>query len=454
MSDNPIEEEHVVSINWEINKAQLEMMQQKISQPPRLLSESAGRSSCCIFRVPQSFINVHGRSYEPQIVSIGPYHRGKDNVKMIEEHKWRFLGNLLKRTEEKGLNLEDYLKAIQPYEMKARECYSEVIVFDRDEFVEMLVLDGCFIIELFRKIGGVIPIEKDDPLITMSWIYPFFLRDLIRLENQIPFFILQFLFDLTNIQQHEEYQYSSTPSLSKLALTFFNYTLQRPNEVLEKYVNLESKHLLDFLRSSYILALDDENPKHRRNNASTHVIQCISKLRRAGIKLRPSKEETFLAIRFNNNGFIEMPTITIDDFMSSFLINCVAYEQCHVDCSKHMTTYATFLDCLVNTQKDVEYLCDCNIFENYFGTDFEIATFINNLGKDVMFDIDECYLLELFIKVNGYYKSSWHVHWASFKYTYFSSPWSFISALAALVLLVLSILQTLYTILGYVHPPP
>lgn len=446
MSEISIEEEHV-TINWEVNKTQLELMLQKISQPPQLLSESAGRSSCCIFRVPQSFINVNGRSYEPQIVSIGPYHRGKDNVKLIEEHKWRFLGNLLKRTKEKGLNLEDYLKAIQPFEMRARECYSEAILVDRDEFVEMLVLDGCFIIELFRKIGGVIPIEKDDPLISMSWIYPFFLRDLIRLENQIPFFILQFLFDFTNITHGED---QSTHSLAKLALTFFNSTLQRPNEVLEKFSNLEGKHLLDFLRSSYIF-LDHEEPKNRRNSP-THVIQCISKLRRAGIKLRPRIEETFLAIKFNN-GVIEMPTITIDDFMSSFLINCVAYEQCHVDCSKHVTTYATFLDCLVNTNKDVEYLCDCNIIENYFGTDFEIATFINNLGKDVMFDIDECHLLELFIKVNDYYKSSWHVHWASFKYTYFSSPWSFISALAAFVLLVLAILQTIYTIMSFVKNP-
>ncbi|OIT22443.1 PREDICTED: UPF0481 protein At3g47200 [Nicotiana attenuata] len=448
MSNYSIEnqdDQYVVTMNWEVNKNQLELMQQKISQPPQLLSESAGRSSCCIFRVPQSFINVNGRSYEPQIVSIGPYHHGKDHVKMIEEHKWRFLGTLLKRTEEKDLNLEDYLKVIQPLEMRARECYSEAILFDRDEFVEMLVLDGCFIIELFRKFGGVVPVEKDDPLISMSWIYPFFLRDLIRLENQIPFFILQSLFEFTKMPGEE-----STPSLAKLALTFFNYTLQRPNEVLENFGNLEGKHLLDFLRSSYIF-IDDENPKKRRNSP-THVIQCISKLRRAGIKLKPRKEETFLSIKFNR-GFIEMPTITIDDFMSSFLINCVAYEQCHVDCSKHMTTFATLLDCLVNTYKDVEYLCDCNIIENYFGTDAEVATFINNLGKDVMFDIDECYLLELFNKVNDYYKSSWHVHWASFKYTYFSSPWSFISALAALILLVLAVLQALYAILSYVNPP-
>ncbi|XP_059306016.1 UPF0481 protein At3g47200-like [Lycium ferocissimum] len=447
MNMNSFEAQHVVTNDWEVNKKQLQLMHQKISQPPRLLSESAGRSSCCIFRVPQSFINVNGRTYEPQIVSIGPYHHGIDNVKMIEEHKWRILGNLLKRTKGKGLNLEDYLKNIQPLEKRARACYSESILLNRDEFVEMLVLDGCFIIELFRKIGGVIPIEKEDPLFSMAWIYPFLLRDLIRLENQIPFFILQSLFEFTNGYDEP----STTPSLAKLVLTFFNFKLPRSKEVFKKFGNLEGKHLLDFLRSSYIFQ-DDEEPKTRRINLPTHVKQCISKLRLAGIKLRPRQEETFLAIKFNN-GFIEMPTITIDDFMSAFLINCVAYEQCHGDCSKHMTTYATLLDCLVSTHKDVEYLSDCNIIENYFGTHVEVAIFINNLGKEVMFDIDKCYLLGLFNKVNDYYKNDWHVRWASFKHTYFSSPWSFVSAFVALVLLALTILQTLYSILSYVTPP-
>lgn len=60
-----------------------------------------------------------------------------------------------------------------------------------DEFVEMLLLDGCFIIELFRIMGNIVEVEDCDPLISLSWVYSFFLRDLVRLENQIPFFILQ-----------------------------------------------------------------------------------------------------------------------------------------------------------------------------------------------------------------------------------------------------------------------
>lgn len=359
--------------------------------------------------------------------------------------------------------------AVQPLERKARESYAENIQFGNDEFVEMLVLDGCFIIELFRKIGGVVPVEKDDPLISLSWVYSFFLRDFIRLENQIPFFVLERLFDVTKMPDEE-----SGPSFPTLALQFFNNALQRPENVIAKYSNLQGKHLLDFLRSSFLPVDPDESVKpytnppgrmvryisklHRTSTANpdskppTHVIQCISKLRRAGIKLRPDEADSFLIIKFNH-GVISMPTVTIDDFMSAFLINCVAYEQCYSHCSKHVTAYATLLDCLINTSRDVEYLCEKNIIENYFGTDAEIARFINNLGKDITFDIDSCNLTGLFDEVNRHYQSGWHVQWASFRYTYFDTPWSFISALAAFVLLVLTVAQTVYTVLGYTNPP-
>nr|GME16443.1 UPF0481 protein At3g47200 [Ipomoea batatas] len=258
--------QHVVTMNLQVNKDHIELMQRKISEPPRLLSKSAGRSGCCIFRVPQSFVDVNGRSYQPRIVSIGPYHRGKPHLEMIQEHKWRFLGTLLQRTEKIGLTLEDYFQAVQTLEMEARECYSEAINLKSDEFVEILVLDGCFIIEVFRKIGRVVPSEEDDPFVSMSWIFPFLLRDFIRLENQIPFFILQRLFDLTKIPGDES-------SLSRLSLFFFNHALQRPEETLDKYENLAGKHLLDFLRSSFITFIPPVNKSPaRETNSPSHVI--------------------------------------------------------------------------------------------------------------------------------------------------------------------------------------
>ncbi|CAB4317618.1 unnamed protein product [Prunus armeniaca] len=445
MGTNPMQQEtnHVIGI-WEVNEDRLASMHKKISEPPRLLSNAAGKPSCCIFRIPQSLLEINGKSYNPQILSIGPYHRGEPSLKMIEEHKWRYLGSLLSRTEAKGLTLNDYFKALEPQQAEARECYSESINLSTDEFIEMMVLDGCFIIELFRKFGRLVKFEEHDPLVSMVWIMAFLVRDLLRLENQIPYFVLEVLFDLTTLPEHKD----NGKTLSLLALEFFNNNMQRPDHVIQKHQNLTGVHLLDLLRASVIPPGHDE--PHRGNIIPTHTIHCVSKLRRAGIKLRPGKGESFLVVKFKR-GVIEMPMITIDDFLSSFLLNCVAYEQCHKSCSKHITTYATLLDCLVNTYKDVEYLCDQNIIENCFGNDGEVAQFVNNLGKDVAFDMDRCYLAKLFNDVHHYYGNSRHVQWASFKYTYFDTPWSCISAFAALILLIMTLLQTFYTVLGHYH---
>ncbi|KAF7147852.1 hypothetical protein RHSIM_Rhsim03G0080500 [Rhododendron simsii] len=334
----------------------LSSMHQKLSATPKLLSKTAGQSNCTIFRVPQTLID--GKAYQPDIVSIGPFHHGEPGVQMIQEHKWRLLDDLLIRTRSKGLCLEDYLRAIQPLETEARGCYSEAVRFTTDEFLEILVLDGCFIVELFRKIGKVVPIEHDDPLISM-WVYSFMLRDFIRLENQIPFFILQRLFDLSLMPGEE-----SGPSFAKLALIFFNNALQRPEEVITKHASTPGRHLLDLLRSSFIPS--DQEEIKRCYSQPDKVIQSTSKLREAGIdlKCKYGYEGSFLDVKFRH-GVIEMPTISIDDFMSCFMINCIAFEQRQLNCTMHFTTYAILLDCLVDTGIDVEFLSDRNIVENY-----------------------------------------------------------------------------------------
>lgn len=433
---------HVINITQENEEHSFASMHQKISEPPRLLSMGAGSSSCCIFRVPESMVDINGKAYQPRIVSVGPYHHGKPQLRMIEEHKWRYLGLLLKRMEDdqRGLKLEDFFSAVQPLEQKARECYSEALQLSSDEFLEMMVLDGCFIIELFRKVGNLVPFEHEDPIFSMLWILPFIYRDFLRLENQIPFFILQCLFDLSKIpgEKHKQGQ-----SLNMLALEFFNNAILRPDDVIAKYHDLKGQHLLDLVRASFIPS--DQALEPRKVSEPTRMLHPVCKLRRAGININPGKAESFLVVNFRR-GVIEMPPLTIDDFMGSLLLNCVAFEQCHGSRTRHFTDYATLLDCLVNSYKDVEYLCERNIFENFFGSEGEVARFINDMGKETAFDINNCYLSKLFSDVHQYYRNSWHVQWASFKHTYFDTPWSFISALAALILLLLTIAQTFFTI--------
>ncbi|XP_030458537.1 UPF0481 protein At3g47200-like [Syzygium oleosum] len=430
---------HVVQIDASF----LSEVEGKMEELPRLLNRSAGRDSCCIFRVPQSLSEINERAYQPHIVSIGPFHHGEPQFQMIQEHKWRFLSDLLLRAESKRVVLKDFFEAVAPMEEPIRKSYSETLEFDGQDLIRMMVLDGCFIIELFCKVGRIVPADLDDPLFTMAWVLPFLMRDLLRLENQIPYFVLQKLFDLSVGSGNDD------PSLAKLALGFFNYMVQRPLHVLVKYYEKKGVHLLDLFLMSYIPDCEEEV---RRPSRFLHLIQCAKKLNQAGVRFKPRKTHSILDIKFKN-GVLEIPVLTMDDFWSSLFLNFVAFEQCYRHSTKYVTTYATLMGCLINTPADAGFLRDHKIIENYFGTDKEVARFFNNVGKDVVFDIHRSYLSKVFEEVNEYYQNDWHVRWAGFRHKYFDTPWSFMSAVAATVLLLLTMIQAFYAVFAYQNPP-
>ncbi|XP_004300610.1 PREDICTED: UPF0481 protein At3g47200-like [Fragaria vesca subsp. vesca] len=209
------------------NNIQTTLLEQRIEETKWLLHPSAGKSSCCIFRVPPCLVEINKNTYRPRIVSLGPYHHGEKHLEMMQQHKWRFLHDLLARTPLTGPRLDDYLQVVSSMEEDIRGCYSETINFCSLDLVEMMVLDGLFVIELFCKVGRLSPSDPDDPIFNLAWIFPNLIQDLFRLENQIPFLVLQTLFDKSKPSRQE-----SDSSLGRLALEFFNYAVERPDEVL------------------------------------------------------------------------------------------------------------------------------------------------------------------------------------------------------------------------------
>ncbi|XWS73951.1 hypothetical protein CRYUN_Cryun02cG0173600 [Craigia yunnanensis] len=110
-------------------------------------------------------------------------------------------------------------------------------------------------------------------------------------------------------------------------------------------------------------------------------------------------------------GWLPIPLLTIYDFtsQSSSIVLLLSNVTLQPPLSNHITTYATFMGCLINASSDAGFLCDHKIIENYFGTDDEIARFFINVRKDVAFDIEKSYLSKLFEDGNEYYRSDWHV---------------------------------------------
>ncbi|RWR82457.1 UPF0481 protein [Cinnamomum micranthum f. kanehirae] len=448
---------------------------------PSQQDQQAESSTICIYRAPESLLLENGdkrRDFDPQIVSIGPYHYGKEELQKMEKHKWGYLRSLLNRTRGGGIKMINYVKAMMKLEKSARSCYAEYSNLSREEFVQMMLLDGCFVLELLRKFSWIIRTDEDDPIFTMPWIVPFLMRDLLKLENQLPFFVLECLFSLSNVAPHDKQL-----SLAELVCLFLDRAMLKPMKVINRCPH-NPKHLLDFIRSSFLPventwgefipvnlhtphlswgAVGNEYEEMRREihpldlemqqrpKRWADMIPCANKLRVAGIKFKAVKKASKL-LKFKNR-VLEIPPIAIDHCAASFLLNCIAFEQCYSYCSKHFSTYAILMDLLIKSVRDVAILCDSKIINNYYGSEEDLAQFFNAFGKVIAVDVRNSHLFSELEKINQYYKNNWNEFRTSFMDTYFSSPWVFLSALAAFILLLLTLIQTFFAVLSYVRPP-
>ncbi|KAF5465153.1 hypothetical protein F2P56_015184 [Juglans regia] len=154
---------------------------------------SRNANECCMYKVHEQLRNVNEKAYKPVLLAIGPYNdQSKVGQGFMEEHKLRYLHQMLKR--KKG-NVETYIATLKELEERAHNCYGEHISHTPEEFVEMMVLDGCFIIELFHtyKTRALL----NDPIFQMKWVLSRIARDLLLFENQLPFFILDKLFRMS-----------------------------------------------------------------------------------------------------------------------------------------------------------------------------------------------------------------------------------------------------------------
>jgi hypothetical protein len=423
---------------------------------PRLPSEPAVSDKCCIFELPQRFKKMNGKSYEaPQIVFIGPHHsrtgEHQNMGSMTEKLKWQCLKYALARS---NSDFKRYIDSISPLLTEAKGYYSKMIN-PNDEFLEIMIVDGCFILECLGftyftcELGPILSKKEDwegHPLVPIERVKLLQIyRDLLLLENQIPFFVLKKLFEISKMTLYSKE--SKDISLLFISARVFSRILgiRCYKDDSSRFQKHECLHLLHMVRSIFIqpgldeaMRLDDEEILPLAYIPFN--IPSISKLRRAGIKVKPRENDNFSEAVSFQHGVIEMPKIILNDLTCSFLVNCVAFEQCHRECSKYFSVYALLLDCLVNTAGDVDYLCDYGVIENYIETD--AVSFINNLGKGVSFDWGYIHFFSLCYDVTGYYQNRLHRHWTSFKGEYFNKPWLWISAFVAFVLLVLTFLQT------------
>ncbi|PPS08856.1 hypothetical protein GOBAR_AA11789 [Gossypium barbadense] len=367
----------------------------------------------CIYKVPRRLREVNEKAYEPNVVSIGPYHHGKQHLKAMQVIKRSFF---LKIAEENNLNVNELARTMRSLEARIRKCYEEAAFYlDSNQLVEMMLLDGCFIVQLIQ---GIHPAED---IFQVGRIQTDIRHDLLLLENQLPFFVL---FEL--------------------------YRMTVPN------AGGDVHHLA---RSA--LALFDISPCPLPKTDIMHLVDLAHKLEGAGISFfgdhiekmmdqNHGIESDFDIMFSKDTKVLKIPTLQVHDWTEPLFRNYMAYEQFFPRGKPtYFVDYVVFMDNLINTGKDVQLLCKSGVIDNWLGDDEAVALMFNKL-RDSIYMSEDFYYAEIFGRVNEHCQRKWNKWKAALKKNYFNTPWSLISFLAALVLLLLTLLQTIFSVLSYV----
>ncbi|KAL6654783.1 hypothetical protein ACP70R_008248 [Stipagrostis hirtigluma subsp. patula] len=402
----------------------------------------------CIYRVPACIKDLNPKAYRPQVVSLGPFHHGDPELRPMEEHKRRALRHLLRRA---ARPLEEFAAAVEDAADRLESAYMDLGAEwlgggGRERFVEMMIVDGCFLLEVMRVAGAagkhVDDYAPNDPIFSrhgVLYMMPYIRRDMLMLENQLPLLLLETLVAVETEKPPVD------DSINRMVLRFLS-----PASRLPTHGAGLALHPLDVYRRSMLYGQYQPRRGSPDMPESTDIIRSAVELYEAGIQFKPSKTDSLHDIRFRR-GVLSMPPVSVDDSTEYMFLNMMAFERLHVGAGNDVTAYVFFMDNIIDSAKDVALLTSKGIIQNAIGSDKAVAKLFNSISRDVVLEPDSA-LDAVQRQVNAYFGQPWNMWRANLIHTYFRSPWAFLSLLAAIFLLVMTIMQTVYTVMPYYKP--
>ncbi|XXG50477.1 hypothetical protein AAC387_Pa02g4480 [Persea americana] len=346
----------------------------------------------------------NSQCFDPLVVSLGPYHHGKEHLMSMEQYKnvaaaWFILfatGNLANDiTNMEAINI--YQKFVE--KATSKDCYADNFddKYNEADLMRMMFLDGCFILHFIHLL---VTGSSDD-------------------------------------------------------LTKSSHNLDQP--CINLFGDDEPLHLLDILRAVLIGTGPSPDCSHGSGYWYCHF-RPIRELKATSIHVRRSKTRTLRDVQFQKgilDSHLEIPQIIVDASTKTRLINLVAYEMCS-DGPKDrtVTSYVCLLHSLIYNADDAEELQSKNILLNRLGSNEDVAILFKELATNLSPHYNAYGLVINGIK--GHFKRHFNNErvrigkWiGQFMRTYFSSPWTLTSLIAAAFIIVLTLLQTIYTMWGF-----
>ncbi|XP_021812373.1 UPF0481 protein At3g47200-like [Prunus avium] len=410
----------------------------------------------------------------------------------MESHKKEYYENFCQRTSKKEEELENF---IREREGDIRGRYAGAFELDID-FVKVILIDACFILELFlRNVNCQTEKNENYYLLRSPLLRKAVEQDLILLENQLPYPLLQALYHFANptysssnpgknVQEKEEaddlqhclpcfqpcFPFSrSTPSddlpigIEKTEPAYDHPFLKLTCEFFREYTKLQPiengvqvKHFTDLVR--YFMWPENMTWKGNGEYIRTKTIYEVRKLKEAGVKFWPNEgSERFVIKRgedhkcnFKMACFRNM-NLKLTKFRARYEVECVirnvmALEQFMYAETAYVCSYFLMLDQLVDTVKDVKVLIESEVIVNLLGSSNAVVKLINSLCEQVTVSrscyADICNQLKEHYEISFYNRNI-----STLKRVYFKDLWTGSSTILGVFVLVFSIIGTIKSLM-------
>ncbi|XP_052172376.1 UPF0481 protein At3g47200-like isoform X2 [Diospyros lotus] len=429
----------------EVTKPAADSFVVQIDQPP---------SPPTIYRVPHDLRKLNESAYTPRLVSIGPLHCEDERLmnSRVNKTKENYCLKSLIRRSAKSDDDEAVLENLEREYREKMEKSVEDSVEEAKRYYEddkakalvdskMLLADACFVLELLYRRHEMVSVRKIPELgIDCVRAYRTVQRDLLLLENQLPFFVLEKLFHLTKTEAG-----AGGSSLIGCILAFFGDLLITKPGGDDKNTIKNPCHILHLLHVHYLPAGE------LKAEPRCQFLQSALDLDYAGVRFESNKARSPFQVKFEPPSGIKrwwfcsasfkIPALHVDDSTEMILRNLIAFEQCCSDVQSYVTSYAFVMDRLINTAKDVAVLQKAGIICNYLGSHNDASDLFNKLFSEVA--IGDFYFAKTCKEAHEYSSRRWPKAVASLKRNNFATPWGYVAFGVAFVLFFSSLITSI-----------
>ncbi|XP_059451208.1 putative UPF0481 protein At3g02645 [Corylus avellana] len=165
-----------------------------------------------IFSVPKTLISFKPDAYTPQLIALGPYHHQRPELFEMEHHKLTSAKRVQKNLQQ--IKFCHLVNHIAQSDSTVRACYHRFLEFDQETLAWIFAIDASFLLEYLQTYS---PKTEEGSLMRISskmahlidytrrkTAHHAILRDVIKLENQIPLFLLREVYSFYPREDHDE----------------------------------------------------------------------------------------------------------------------------------------------------------------------------------------------------------------------------------------------------------